>query len=270
MNGVALDVPVLPVKRSFFRILLAVLAGYALAAATLVPLGFALHRIGVLPDSFAHHGPFPVDGAWSLAADIAAATLIVLVASVWIRGAIANATLAPVSFDVVVVAVAVTGYAPFLALRPVPLGFIALLATTWIVRRYAIGTALPLPRVRWRVWAALAVVALAVLGSYGVYHPLAEDGFFTGLDARVSGTYSLGVTLGNPGLADVTILRVDGGHVDGGSGRLRLPYTLKARSQTELTVFHKGCAAPDVEITYSVFGLTSSQRFTVASLSCRS
>ncbi|MDX6482144.1 MAG: hypothetical protein QOG85_2654 [Gaiellaceae bacterium] len=267
MSGVALDVPAVPVKRSFFRILLAVLAGYALAGATLFALGLALLRVGVLPGSIAHAGPFPLDGAWSVGADIAAATLIVLVAAWWIRAAIANATLAPVSYGVVVVAVAATGYAPFLAVRPVPLGIVALPATTWIVRRYAIGTTLPSLRVSWRVWAALAVVAFGVSASYGVYHPLTEDGYWRDLDAPASGTYSMIVTLGNPSLADVRILRVDGGFLHGRWHRHPLPWTFDARSQTELTVFHRGCAPPDVTIAYSVLGVTSSQRFTVGSLS---
>jgi hypothetical protein len=266
MSGVALDVPVVPVRRSFVRLLLSVAAGYVLAAATVLLLALPIAGAGYLRQPFARPGPFPADGAWGLSADVVAAIVIVLIAARWISWAVGNATLAPVSFGVVVAAVAVTGFAPFLTISSVAIsGLIALLATTWIVRRFAIGRTLSVPRVSWLVWASLALVGVGVFGSYAAYHPLTEDGFFPLVDMRAAHTLSMSVTLKNAGWADVTILRVDGGSVDH-----KLPYTLKARSQTQLTVRSKGCATPAVELTYSVLGGASSQRFTTGSVVCRS
>ena len=263
MSGVALGAPAVPQKPSFFRLLAPVLCGYLVAAVALVVFGFAVQRLGVLPETLAHSGPFPAGGAWSLAADLGAATVVVLVAAACVHRAIALAGWGRASFGVVAIAVAAGGYLPLLTFRAVTL--VGLLATTWIVQRYAIGaSASVLP---WRAWVALAVVAFGVFASYRVYHPLAANGFVSPFDVRASGTYSIPVTLSNPGLADVTILRVDGGYVDGPWRPHTLPWTFDGRSQTKLTVFHTGCVPPDVTIRYSVLGVTSTQRFTVGSIS---
>ncbi len=269
MSGVALDVPVASSQpRSFWRLLWAVILGSFIASVVVLVFAYALSTIAWLPSPSLYPAPFPVDGTWTLAADLGAATVFVLVValSVWLQ--VEYAVRSRVSFGVVVLAVALIGYAPFVALgSPRLLGIVTLPAMTWMIRRYAIGTALPVPSLSWRVWAALGVVALGVVASYGVYHPLAADRFIVGIDARASGRYFIPVTLSNPGLADVTILRVDSGQVNGRWHPHTLPWTLDGRSQTELMVSRKGCAPPDVTITYSILGLTSSQRFTVGTLS---
>ena len=72
--------------------------------------------------------------------------------------------------------VAVTGYAPFLALRPAALsGILALLATTWIIRRYAVGTTLPFAAPSWRVWLVFGLVGVVVFGSYARVPPAHRD-----------------------------------------------------------------------------------------------
>jgi hypothetical protein len=206
-----------------------------------------------------------VDGTWSLDADLVMAAVVVLFAAWCIRREIADAVRGPVSFGVVALAVALTGYAPFLTLRPAALsGIVALPASTWIIRRYAIGTTLPFPGPSWRVWLALGVVGFVVVGSYRVYHPL------TGTGGSASGS-SAGkqfreVTLENSDWANLTILRVDGGRVGPSDGLVRahrLPYTLDPRARIGVYVVGRACVPRDVDITFSVLGRISTQRFTI-------
>src|SRR5439155_18988715 len=132
---------------------------------------------------------------------------------------------------VVAVVVAVTGYAPFLALRPAALsGVITLPATTWLIRRYAVGTTLPFGRRSWRVWTVLAIVGVAVFGSYQVYHPLVAEGGGGG----AAGFAGL-VDLWNPSLADLTILHVNGGFVGNPWDHRTLPYTVRARGHVSVS-----------------------------------
>jgi len=268
MSGVALDVPVSSTQpRSFLRLLWAVLVGYFFASVTLFILALPLLALGWLPRPFARPGPFPVDGAWSLDADVVVAAVVVLYAAWWIRREIADAVRGPVSFAVVALAVALTGYAPFLALRPAALsGTIALLATTWIVRRYAIGTALSVPRPSWRVWLALGVVGFVVVGSYRACHPLTGTGDFFGGSTLASGKQFREISLKNSDWANLTILRVDGGWVGPSEGRVRahrLPYTVRSRAELGVFVVGRACVPRDVVITFSVLGRTSSQRFAI-------
>jgi hypothetical protein len=266
MSGVVLDVPVIPAQPSFFRLLWSVLLGYILAFFTLGVLYLPLYELGFVPRPFARPGPFPVEGAWSLDADLVATAVIVLVASWWIRKLVAEDVRAPVSFGVVVVVVAVTGYAPFLALRPAALsGVIALPATTWLARRYAIGTTLPFPRPSWRAWLALALVGVAVYGSYQLYHPLVADG-----GGGAGGGSAGSVDLWNPGWADLTILRVDGGFVgsDPFERHSTLPYTVRPRSNFSVWAYGRRCPSNPIVITFSVLGRTSTQSFIVPANLC--
>ncbi len=270
MSDVALDVPVRSTQpRSFMRLLWAVLLGYLVASITGFVLALPLYAVGWLPRPFARPGPFPVDGAWSLDADLVVALVVVLFTAWWIRGMIADAVRGRVSFGVVALAVALTGYAPFLTLKPAALsGIVALPATTWIIRRYAIGTTLPFPRPSWRVWLVVALVGVGVFGSYRAYHPL------TGTGGYSSGTYLSGkrvpyqeITLKNSDWADMTIVRVDGGRIRTNDAFWKpptgtLPYTLHSRGELEVDALGKLCVPHDVVITFSVLGRTGSQRFT--------
>jgi len=147
-----MEAPAQPARPTFWRLLWAVLLGYVGAFLTLGILALGFAELGLLPQPFRRPGPFVVTGAWSLDADLVVAVAIVLVAAWWIRMMVVDETEAPVSFGVVALVVAATGFAPFLALRPVALtGFVALPLTTWLVRRYAVDRVLPLPRPSWRV-----------------------------------------------------------------------------------------------------------------------
>lgn len=232
MSGLVLDARAGEERPSFLRVLWAVLLGYIGASLTLGIAALALDGVGLLPRPYLRPGPFVVTGAWSLDADVVAAVAVVLVAAWWIRGTVAAWTDKSVSFGIVALAVAVTGFAPYLALRPVALtGLLALPATTWLVRRYAVERALSLPQPSWRFWVALGVAGLLVFGSYRVYHPLSSPG--TGVGDGRHGSFRV-LELDNSGFADLTIVRVEGGALGEPWARERLPYDFRSRSSAEV------------------------------------
>jgi len=270
VSGLVVDARAQPARPTFLRVLWAVLVGYLGGALTLGILAVLLDALGLLPRPFLRPGPFAVTGAWSLDADLVAALTVILVAAWWIRATVADATPAPVSCGVVTLVVAATGFAPYLALRPVALtGVVALPLTTWLVRRYAVGRTLPLPRPSWRVWAALAVLGLLVFASYRAYHPL--NSFGTGIGDGSRGHFRV-VSLHNAGFADLTILHVEGGVLGSGGWSVpaRLPYTVRARSGDDVFVYGATCRSRTVAITFSVLGRTSTQQFAVPGTACRS
>ena len=264
MSVVVLDTPV-PKQRSFFRLLAAVLLGYLGALVTLGLAAVGLMFLWLLPRPWAQPGPFPIDGVWSLAADFVIALAVVFVAAWWIRRMVARAVRGPVSLGVVALAVALTGYVPVFLLEPAGffLGILVLPVMTWIIRRYAIGTTLPIPRVSWRVWLALGVVGIAVVGSYRVYHPFTATGDSFSADDYAPRLQEF--TVRNSDWANLTILSVDGGWVAPMSGSrhpYKLPYTLGSRGRIGVYANGRPCVTHDVIITFSTLGRTSSQRFT--------
>jgi hypothetical protein len=277
VSGVVLDARAGDGRPSFLRLLWAVVLGYIGASITLGAAAIAFDALGLLPRPYLRPGPFAVTGAWSLDADIVIAVAIVLVAAWWIRGTVAARTDKPVSFGIVACVVAVTGFAPYLALRPVALtGLLALLAATWLVRRYAIERTLSARRLSWRVWVALGVAGLLVFSSYRVYHPLSSPG--TGVGGGSDGSFRV-LVLNNSGFADLTVTHVEGGALGGFGetagrprgepwGRVRLPYELGSRSSAEIYVAGPTCRPRTVTITYSVLGRTSTEQFSPTDQEC--
>jgi hypothetical protein len=263
VSGFAVETQARIPAPTFLRLLWRVLLGYVGAVVTLILLALPFEALGLVPRPYAGPiGPFEVTGVWSLDADLVVAAVVVLVTALWIRSSVGDVTDEPVSLSIVGLAVAITGFAPYLELRPVALsGVIALPATTWLVRRYAVGRSLPLPRPSWRVWTALAVAGLLVFCSYRVYHPLSSFG--GGIGDGSSGHFRV-LTLNNPGFADLTVTRVVGGTLSVGLwNRVRLPHTIPARGSTEVFVHGRTCMPRTVTVTFSVLGRTSAQRFSV-------
>jgi hypothetical protein len=265
----AIEAGARPARPTFWRLLWAVLFGYVAASLTLGVLALGLDALGLLPRPFMRPGPFAVSGAWSLDADLVAAVAIVVVAAWWIHWMVADEVDVPVSFGVVALVVAVTGFAPFLALRPVALtGLVALPLTTWLVRRFAVGRVLPLPTPSWRVWAAAALVGMLVFASYRVYHPL--NSFGAGVGGGSGGAFRV-IDVHNSGFADLRILHVEGGILanDWLSRPAHLPYTVRARRGTSVFVRGSTCRSRTVTITFSVLGRISTQAFGVSPSECR-
>lgn len=255
MSGVALDVPTGSAGPLFFRVLWRVLFGYVAAALTFVLFYLALNEFGFPPGPPLRPGPGPLTDAWGLGADVVVAALAVLVAAGWVRTFVAEAVDRPVSFGVVVVAIAVTFYAPFLAFRPAPLVFLVTWpVTTMAIRRYAVGKTFPFLGAPRRVWFALALVGVAVFGSYRVYHPLVgSDGGDGTLDLQ------------NRGWANLTITHIQGGHIGSGwpDPAGKLPYTVRARSHVLGWSTGPACDSV-VTVTFSVLGQTATQSFDVS------
>jgi hypothetical protein len=268
MSGFAMEARAEPARPTFWRLLWAVLLGYIAASLTLGLLALGLAALGLLPRPFQRPGPIAVTGAWSLDADLVAAGTVIIVAAWWIHKMVADETDLPVSFGVVTLAVAVTGFAPFLALRPVALtGVVALPLTTWLVRGFALDRELPLPTPSWRVWAAAGLVGLLVYASYSVYHPLTSPGGGVGEGSR--GPFRI-VEVNNSGFANLTIRHVEGGILGANwpSHPAHLPYVLPARSGTSVFVRGSTCRSRTVTVTFSVLGRTSTQEIVVPPSEC--
>jgi hypothetical protein len=270
VSGLVIEARAQPARPTFLRLLWAVLLGYLAASLTLGVLAIGLDALGLLPRPFLRPGPFPVSGAWSLDADLLAALAVVLVAAWWIRRMVADAAKSPVSFGIVALSVAATGFAPYLALRPVALtGLLALPLTTWLVRRYALDRTLPLPQLSGHLWLVLAVAGLLLFASYRVYHPL--NSFGVGAGGGSGGSFRV-LSLRNSGFADLTIQHVAGGGVFSEEGPwvpTRLPYTVRARSSADVFVRGSVCRSRTVAVTYSVLGRTATQQFAVNPAGCR-
>lgn len=253
MSGVVLDVSADPSSPSFVRVLWRVMLGYVCAAVTLAVLYLPLYQLGFAPGPPVRPGPFPLDGAWSLGADLVVAAMIVLAAAWWIRVLIADLVRAPVSFGVVALAVAVTGYAPFLAFRPAPLVVIITWpVTALIVRQYAIVRTLPFRKPSRLVWIMLALAGVVVFGSYRIYHPLVL------LWPEGDGS----IEVRNRGWTDVTITHVKGGYIGSGwsDPHEKLPYTVPAHSH--VVVWDTGPSCDNVvKLTFSVLGKISTESF---------
>lgn len=267
MSGVALDVPVgSPRPRSFLRLLWAVVAGAFLASMASLGLGLALHAIGWLPlRSLYPPSPFPVDGVWSVAADVVVVATYVLVSAWLIRMQVVFAVGNDVSFGVIVLTVAVVAYVPALVVTDVP-PLVALIVTlllmTWVIRRFAIGRSLPSRGPSRHGWLALGVLAVGVFASYVVYHPLMQaDSGGGAFDNHLRE-----VTVRNSGWANVTILRVTGGGIgkpDEWPSPYKLPHTVHSHGEIGFWVKGLACKPRVVAVTLSVLGRTTTQHVSV-------
>jgi len=199
-------------------------------------------------------GPFAITGAWSLDADLALAAFFVLGAAWCIQESVRAETDGHVSFAVVAAVVAVTGYVPFLALRPVELsGVLALPVATWAIGWLAVGredrVAVP-----WKAWVVLAGCVLAVVSSFVAYHPLSFD--VTGAGGETATTRYKVFELHNAGFAATRIESIRGATVvrDDWLPPVReLPTTLGRRAGTTLALAIPGCRGT-VTVTYVTLG----------------
>lgn len=249
------------------RVFWSVLLGYIVALAALGLSWFVLMASGFLDSpkglEIARPGPFPVTDAWDLAADLAVGVLVVLVTAWCLRGIVRKALKRTVSLPIVFAVVALTGYAPFLAIRPVELsGVVALPVTVWAVRRFAVDSELSL-HVSRRLGLSLAIAALALVLSYAAFHPLTGASMCAGSGGGRPEFRCLNLT--NSGLAHLKILSIEGaplGTNDSFFGPgLRAPATLGARGQGKAYVLGPACESRTITVTYRVLGRTESKPF---------
>jgi hypothetical protein len=228
-----------------------------------IPLVLLSH-IGLLPlpARGPEPGPWPAHGAWSVAADISAFLLIVLAASFFVQGSVAERFRRPVSPLVVLAAVAATSYAPFLRYRWVGSGLVALLLTAVAIRYLAVGRSHSLRLGRPGLVVAVAVVAAAALtaASYAFTHPLSvtTSGSGSWAEERI-----VIADLRNGGRGDVRIVAVD---ADAAISRGWAPPAgplvgseLSGRSTVEISFPQRACPL-DAVVTYELAGRTFEQR----------
>src|SRR5712691_118149 len=166
----------------FLAITWAVFVGFVLAAISVGVVGGAAFLIGFVGrDPSTHvpaaaiYWPFTHSGAWSITANAVITAGVLFISAYWIAERVSHRSAEPVSLARTFAIVLVTGYAPYVGYRGLlPLHFVlGLLATAFLVRRYALGFP-PLelaPRTR-LVLGVAGVTALCVPAAYGATHPL--------------------------------------------------------------------------------------------------
>jgi hypothetical protein len=230
MSTIALEPALAPKRPGFFATLWALLLAFLAAAVSLTAVALVAMIAAVVgrvtethPRVGAIDWPFAHAGAWSVAANAVVTAGALGICALWARSLVARLADDHVSLARVWAILVVTGYAPFIAYRGlVPLHFVlGLLATTFLVRRYAIGVAPA--RVSRRAVAAASTLAALVPLSYGLTHPLWYESDVGGGAApdyathrivfrpRHARTVAVAFTLRNWGRAHVTLLGVSGG-----------------------------------------------------------
>ncbi len=132
----------------FLAITWAVFVGFVLAAISVGVVGGAAFLIGFVGRDPSTHEPaaaidwpFTHSGAWSITANAVITAGVLFTSAYWIAERVSHRSAEPVSLARTFAIVLVTGYAPYVGYRGLlPLHFVlGLLATAFLVRRYALG-----------------------------------------------------------------------------------------------------------------------------------
>jgi hypothetical protein len=244
-------------------------SGWLLAAACLVglygvgwPLGLIGANSGPAQRGVLNEWPFPDNGWWSLAANVATillALLVVTVATAWrLRG-----SFDAVAEDRLALLLLFTGGVPLVVpWRPgLVVGF---LVAVWLVRRWVVRASFRASR---RALLGASVFLTLTVASYGLLHPVwVESAVVMPSPASTSGRV-LVVSLHNVSRLPLTIERVSGwplfsDAVAGWPWQSRPVEALRVAPRATQTFTLKmpsdGCATiiPDAAIRYRVLGLT--------------
>jgi hypothetical protein len=201
-------------------------------------------------------GPFVPDGWWAILADLCCAMIVIGVSAVVIAESMKAVLRLPVSRFVVGVVVLLTGVAPFLYLKLLPVtGPASLLAATFLIRRFAIDRTIPIrpriPRGVLYVRCALAVVGLGVIVSFGVAHPLWPN------SVNVNNR-QVAFMLRNAGFAKITVVGMSAdafaGSVPWEERRPVKGLIVPARGSRWVTLRQRGCPPRDLTVRYRIFG----------------
>ena len=246
----------------------AVFRGYVIA---LVFLGIGLSLLsalglGIVPRGAAEPGPWPVDGVWSVVANAYLYVGVVLFASFVLYISATTTLQRPISPLVVLGAVAVTGYAPYLHLRWLESSLVALLLTAAAIRYLGVDRFHSLRLGRAGLAALLAVLAAGTIATvaYATAHPLVVDETGGG---SVDGTeFYVSATMRNNGFADLRITAIEPGTAMAGGvpwDRERLVgRVLSARDEVRIS-FPQDVCPLDAVVRYELAGRLFEQRLVV-------
>jgi len=251
-------------RPGFWRVLWELIVGYLFSLIALGVPVIGLVLVGVFDwhDGFRGwplNGPYVPAGVWAILADLFCAIVVVLVSSVIIAGSMQAELRLPVSRLVVGVVVALTGVAPFLDARLLPLtGPAALIVATYLVRRFAIARVPPLSirPPRWLLFAGAAagIAGVTLTASYGVAHPLWPN------SVNANGR-QISFILRNAGFAEVTLVDVSTPARVGATpweGRPVRGVVVPARGSRWITLLERGCPPKDLTVRYRIFGRVTS------------
>jgi hypothetical protein len=254
-------------RLGWLRTIVGLLIG-ELAAAMLISLPlFALARLGLRdPGAALYHsgtatGPFPVNGPWSVAADLELALVVLWVVTTCVCEALRLLGGRDVSSPIVAATIAVTGFAPFFAVHvprvPAEVGFVVAVV---VVHYVAVGRGDR--RIPWRPTVIALAVGLLLPVGYALAHPF-----------RVSavGTWTMGVganqkpralvALRNGGLTSATLSTVDA-PVRAGNAFRPVPLRgLEVAARHDVRLYFPGsrCAPRTIHLRYRMLGRSFAQ-----------
>lgn len=194
-------------------------------------------------------GPYYPGGAWAIATDLSVAAVIVAVTTLAIDWALRGQTGFAVSRRLLFLTLALTGWAPALAIHLLPGSGVAF-ATTLVVVRWKASPVAATARDRWP-WKLLLVLLVAsalLIGSYTTFHPLRTTGLGGGSTGAVA-------VIRNNGFGTVTLIGSDTPaavwppvlHRHLAGVRLR-------RHASVMLVFPTQCPPRVVHVRYRLFG----------------
>jgi hypothetical protein len=241
----------------------ALLVGYvwaalllALPALVLFWLGLIDHNAGPRRPPGLVVAPYYPGGAWAVVTDLAVGAVVIAVTGLAIHGSVLRRTGYAVPRRVVLAALAVTGWAPYLGFHALALsGGAAFVSTLVLLRWKAAPTAKSEPE-PWPVKQLallIAITAVLVLG-YATFHPLRTTGL--GVFSDSNGRNGMIMEVRNSGFASVKIVGVDTPATTEAFPlfRRRLVETV-IRPHTKLTIFLRATCPPTVvHLRYRLLG----------------
>lgn len=252
--------PALPSRPGWVRTAWLLVVGWVAAAVVAGALYIAGVLAGVIGSNarFADRGvlnewPYPDNGWWSFAANLAVVLLVLLIATIT-TAVILRRAFARFSEARLALVLLFTGWLPFVTARPVG-GIFGLLLAVVLVRVWVGRTDDHLPgRAAFTCCAALA----AVVVSYGLLHPLWTSDAFA--SATPSGS-KLKIVVHNGARVPVTVERLDGGPLFAPPTSRRLVrIAAGADGLFELNWAPRACANVllNLRVRYRIFGITLS------------
>jgi hypothetical protein len=255
------------VRPGWFRTGWELLLGYLWTLVMLAPPVLLLLWLGVVDSgtvsrrpAFPVYGPFYPGGVWAVVTDLGAGAAVVVVATATIARSFLERTGFVIPRWILLTTLGMTGCAPYLGVRLLPIGGTAASLATVVVMRL---TARPVPQEGIQYWSlkvfALAfAAALVLLISYGSLHPLRASGGGTWFDGRPM------VVLQNAGVADMTLLsasvpaRIAGSGAPSRGGGVR-GTSVPARHSVSLIVPRSVCGKRAFNLRYRLLGRTWTQ-----------
>ena len=248
-----------------------VVAGYLWAGLILFPAALVPSLLGLIDSNAIGNGapsgyitaPYYPGGVWAAATGLAAGAVVVAVTALAIKRSLFRRTGYEVRARTAFIVLTITGWAPFLGFHAIAWSGGASLVITTLVLRWesqpATGAG-PAP-IPWRGLMIAGACAAALLISYGLGHPLRENGWGSAVLPGNLTESRFTVDVRNRGVADLELVSLSVPAWAGRPGYLRqLEHEVIPTGHTlTITLKRAGCSPKVVHVRYRMLGRTWSQ-----------